>query len=127
MFILDFQQVMVSNIMAHLGKDRSKIDENLVRHMILNSVRNINSRFKDTYGKLIIAYDSKNSWRKGIFPYYKHHRKKARDASAIDWVHLFDFFDRIKEDSDRNFWMSAQEALDYGLVAKVITSADEIG
>ena len=36
-------------------------------------------------------------------------------------------FDRIKEDSDRNFWMSAQEALDYGLVAKVITSADEIG
>jgi hypothetical protein len=118
MFILDFQQVMVSNIMAHLGKDRSKIDENLVRHMILNSVRNINSRFKDTYGKLIIAYDSKNSWRKGIFPYYKHHRKKARDASAIDWVHLFDFFDRIKEE--------LKEVLPYKVIEVGQCEADDI-
>jgi ATP-dependent Clp protease, protease subunit len=30
--------------------------------------------------------------------------------------------ERIEKDTDRNFWMSAQEAKDYGLVGKVITS-----
>ena len=33
---------------------------------------------------------------------------------------------RIEKDSDRNFWMSAEEAIKYGLVGKVINSEDEI-
>lgn len=33
---------------------------------------------------------------------------------------------RIEKDSDRNFWMSAKEAIKYGLVGKVINSADEV-
>lgn len=34
--------------------------------------------------------------------------------------------EKVEEDTDRNFWMSAQQALDYGLVGKVINSADEL-
>ena len=34
--------------------------------------------------------------------------------------------EKITEDSDRDFWMNAKEALDYGLVAKVVTSMDEV-
>jgi len=30
--------------------------------------------------------------------------------------------ERIEKDTDRNFWMSADEAKQYGLVGKVITS-----
>ena len=33
---------------------------------------------------------------------------------------------RIERDIERNFWMSAQEALDYGLVGKIISSANEL-
>lgn len=33
--------------------------------------------------------------------------------------------DKVRQDSDRNFWMSAEEALDYGLANKIITSIDE--
>ncbi len=33
---------------------------------------------------------------------------------------------RIEKDSDRNFWMSADEAIKYGLVGKVVKSEDEI-
>jgi ATP-dependent Clp protease protease subunit len=36
-------------------------------------------------------------------------------------------FDRVEKDSDRNFWMSAEEALEYGLVAKIISRSSEIG
>lgn len=35
--------------------------------------------------------------------------------------------ERVEKDSDRNFWMDAEQALEYGLVGRVITSATEIG
>jgi ATP-dependent Clp protease protease subunit len=34
--------------------------------------------------------------------------------------------EKIAKDSDRNFWMSAQEALDYGLISKIVTSAQDL-
>lgn len=34
--------------------------------------------------------------------------------------------EKVADDSDRNFWMSAEEALAYGLVAKIIKSRTEI-
>ncbi len=33
--------------------------------------------------------------------------------------------DKVARDSERNFWMNAQEALEYGLVNKIIASIDE--
>lgn len=33
---------------------------------------------------------------------------------------------RVERDTERNFWMNAQEALEYGIVGKVITSATEL-
>ena len=34
--------------------------------------------------------------------------------------------EKIEKDTDRNFWMSAKEAQDYGLVGKMIESMDEL-
>lgn len=34
--------------------------------------------------------------------------------------------EKVEEDTDRNFWMSASQAKDYGLVGRIIDSADEI-
>ncbi|NIS38004.1 ATP-dependent Clp protease proteolytic subunit, partial [Candidatus Saccharibacteria bacterium] len=34
--------------------------------------------------------------------------------------------ERIEKDTDRNFWMTASEAKEYGLVGKIITSEKEI-
>ncbi len=33
---------------------------------------------------------------------------------------------KIAKDSDRNFWMNAEEALEYGLVSKIVAKMDEI-
>ena len=35
--------------------------------------------------------------------------------------------EQVENDSDRNFWMNAEEALEYGLIAKIVTGASEIG
>ena len=34
--------------------------------------------------------------------------------------------EKVEHDTDRNFWMSAQEAIDYGLVGKIIQSIEEV-
>ena len=34
--------------------------------------------------------------------------------------------ERIQQDSDRNFWMTAEEARDYGLISGIVTNAGEI-
>ncbi len=34
--------------------------------------------------------------------------------------------EKVARDSDRNFWMNAEEALEYGLVQKIIATMDEI-
>jgi ATP-dependent Clp protease protease subunit len=34
--------------------------------------------------------------------------------------------ERVEKDTDRNFWMSAEEAKDYGVVGKIIGSMDEL-
>ena len=34
--------------------------------------------------------------------------------------------EQIKKDTDRDYWMTAQEAVDYGLVGKIVTSQSEI-
>ncbi|HPA48223.1 MAG TPA: ATP-dependent Clp protease proteolytic subunit [bacterium] len=35
--------------------------------------------------------------------------------------------ERIEKDSDRNFWMNADQAKEYGLVDKIVQSIDDIG
>jgi len=34
--------------------------------------------------------------------------------------------ERVQKDTDRNFWMSVEEALDYGIVGKIISSVSEL-
>jgi len=51
-------------------------------------------------------------------------RTKINDLLAAETGQAVD---RIKEDSDRNFWMSAEEAKEYGLVTKIVDSVDDLG
>lgn len=35
--------------------------------------------------------------------------------------------EQVEKDTDRDFWMSPEEAIEYGIVAKIITSVSELG
>ncbi|MFT9144408.1 MAG: ATP-dependent Clp protease proteolytic subunit, partial [Acetobacter orientalis] len=35
-------------------------------------------------------------------------------------------YEKIAKDTDRNYWMSAQEAIDYGLVTKIISQLSDL-
>ena len=99
MIIIDFNQVMISNLMVAIGNHTNiPVDEGLFRHMVLNSLRSYKQQFGNTFGEIVIACDDRNYWRKQHFPYYKANRKKTRDASEINWSHVFEVFNKIKSE-----------------------------
>jgi len=103
MILLDLNQVMISNLMMQPGIASGGIDENLIRHMVLNSIRMYNVKFKDEYGDLVICADDKKYWRKDLFPYYKAARKKSREESPYDWNLIFETLNRVRDEIRENF------------------------
>ena len=99
MIIVDLNQVMISNFMMQIGSHTNiKVEEDLLRHMILNSLRSYNTKFRKEFGDIIIACDDRKYWRREVFPYYKANRKKARDKSEIDWNSVFEVMHKIREE-----------------------------
>lgn len=102
MILLDFNQVMISNLMRQIEINNGVVDENLVRHMALNSIRMYRQKFKE-YGDLIICCDDQNYWRKKVFPYYKAHRKEDREKSTLDWNSIFNALHKVREELKEHF------------------------
>ncbi len=99
MILLDLNQVMISNLMAQLHSSRSNtVDEELLRHMVLNGIRSYRNKFKDKYGEIVICCDDTNNWRKKEYPYYKAHRKQNRDESVLDWPNIFDTLNVVRDE-----------------------------
>ena len=97
MILVDMNQISVASVMMHLHMTKStKPEEDMVRHMILNSLRMYRSRFCDEYGELVLCYDSKHYWRRDYYPEYKKNRKKTRDSSSNDWDAIFEVLNAIK-------------------------------
>jgi hypothetical protein len=85
--------------MEQIGSSKTKVEESLVRHMILNTIRTYVRKFRESYGpEVVIACDNKKYWRREIFPFYKAGRKKIRDASGHDWNSIFECLNKIKEE-----------------------------
>lgn len=99
MIVIDYSQTIISNLMAEIGnRNDVEIDVNLLRHMVINTLRSHKQKFGREYGEVVIACDSKKYWRKQQFPYYKGNRKKAREESGFNWALIFDTINLIKEE-----------------------------
>jgi hypothetical protein len=95
MTIIDYSGIAIAAIFSQDRPD--EIEESLIRHMILNSIRRYNVKFREEYGQTIIACD-RTSWRKEKFPQYKGKRKTSRDESTLDWNKLFGFLNNIRDE-----------------------------
>lgn len=95
---------MLSNIMVQLGNHtNAQVDENMCRHMVLNSIRMYKTKFGPEYGKMVIACDATNYWRRQLFPYYKANRKKSQAASELDWKAIFECLNKIRDELTEYF------------------------
>lgn len=104
MLLIDLNQVLLSGLMAQLASQKTtNLDENLIRHMVLNIVRAHMKNFRKQYGEVVICCDNRKYWRKEIFPHYKANRKKMRDKSDLNWNMIFEIINKIKEELRINF------------------------
>ena len=103
MILVDMNQISVASMMMHLHMSKSKeIDESMVRHMILNSLRMYRTRFSSEFNELVLCYDSKHYWRRDYFPEYKFSRRKSREKSDLDWDAIFSCLNQIKDELRNN-------------------------
>ena len=99
MILLDYSQVVISTITADIGsRNNQHLDADLLRHMVLNTIRSYNQKYRNTYGEMVIACDSRNYRRKDVFPFYKANRKKNRESSGIDWDTIFKVMGSVREE-----------------------------
>jgi len=89
--------------MAQLKANDGEMSEDLLRHMIINSLRNYQKRYAEEYGEMVLCTDAANPWRRDFYPHYKAGRKKARDNDDMDWTLIFDTLHKVKMEIKENF------------------------
>lgn len=98
MILIDSNQLFISSII----QSKEANSEDFIRHIVLNSLRANINKFKD-YGEVVICSDSRQYWRKSVFPYYKSHRKESREKSLLNWDLIFSVINQLKLDIKEHF------------------------
>lgn len=103
--LIDLNQVLISNLMQHLKHvaKTNEMNEDLIRHMCINTIRSNVRQFKNKYPNVILCCDNRRYWRKEYFPFYKAQRKHDREASGFDWAMIFDTLNKIRDELKENF------------------------
>lgn len=99
MILIDYNAIAISNIVMQ----KLALDENLIRHMILNSIRMYRKKYFREFGEVVIASDGSKNWRYDAFPQYKSKRKEARKESKIDWKEAFRITAKVLDELNQNF------------------------
>ena len=102
MILIDFTQVVIGSLMVALNRGED-LDDDLVRHLILNNIRYYRTRFTEDYGEVVICCDSRHYWRKDYFPNYKANRKVDRKKSEYNWDLIFETLNKIRDEIKENF------------------------
>lgn len=98
MIVIDYNGIAIAGVVVQ----KLEINEDLIRHMILNSIRMYNKKFRDEYGQVVIACDAR-TWRRDYFPNYKFKRRENRDESSADWDEIFRIINQVRDEIRQNF------------------------
>jgi len=115
MILIDYSGIAISSVFSQAKSN--KIEEDFLRHIILNSLRMYNLKYRDKYGKMIIACDG-GSWRKDYYTQYKAARRKNREESSMDWKEIFRILNNIKSE--------IVEHLPYAVIQTDKAEADDV-
>ena len=100
--LIDGSQFLISSLMSQI-KFQKDVSEDMIRHILLNSIRMYRAKFVKEYGEVVICMDNKDHWRKDVFKHYKANRKKARASSGLDWKEIFRIFNVIQDELEQIF------------------------
>lgn len=96
----DFSQTVISSVAVHADEFKGENTKDLIKHIALNQILALKKKFGGTQ---ILCCDSRSYWRREQFPYYKGHRKHAKEDSTLDWNMVFETINELKEELKENF------------------------
>jgi len=99
MIIIDYSAISISNIAIQ----KLQPDEDLFRHMVLNSIRMYRKKYGRDYGEIVLACDAGGNWRKDIYPEYKYARSQGRKDSDLDWTRIYEILNKIVDEIKTSF------------------------
>ena len=102
MILVDNTQVIMSSIFAQ-QRNVEQVNEDLVRHMVLNTYRVYRKKFFREYGELVICEDGGASWRRQFFPLYKAKRRADRKENESQWEHFYSIINNVRQEVAENF------------------------
>lgn len=97
MIIIDYSAISISAIVAQ----KAEVEENFIRHLILNSIRTYVHKYSRKYGQVVLACDS-STWRRDYYPQYKANRRKNRSESDTDWDEMFRIINLVLDEIREN-------------------------
>jgi hypothetical protein len=106
MILVDYSQVALANFLsfkAELTRGSEAEIINLIRHSTLSTLKYYKKKYGQEYGEMVICCDGRKYWRREFFEHYKAGRKKARDASDLNWTLIFDTLSQLRNDLVENF------------------------
>ena len=101
MILIDFTQTIIAGLMAQLKSNDNEINENMLRHMILNSLRNYQKKYAGDYGEIVLCTDAVGGVENTLT--YKANRKKSKRGRCRDWKLIFDTLQVVKDEIRENF------------------------
>jgi len=128
MILIDFTQTIIAGLMMQLKMNKGEVSEDMLRHMILNSVRMYQKKYGPEYGQIVLCTDASHTWRKDFYPLYKANRKKTRDDSDLDWSKLFETLQVVKDEIRDNFpykYMYVEQCEADDIIAILVKHATE--
>ena len=128
MILIDANQLMISNMFSIYGKQINEVDTQHVRFAYTRGLAYFYKKFHQTYGDLALCYDSRDSWRRDIFYWYKASRRRDQKKSSINWASMYDIFTDVREEiaqeiNVRSYQVTSCEADD--IIAYLCNKATE--
>lgn len=94
--LVDMSNLAISALQKAFAGDVDKtITESNIRHVVIKRLSEIHKKL-GRHHKMILCFDSRNYWRKDIFPYYKATRSAKKNDNAFSWEDFYNHYNIMK-------------------------------
>lgn len=83
MILIDFSSIFVANASMAI-EQHGQPPENVIRSMILHTIRRLNKKFRYDYHHIVLAVDNDHYWRDDFYKHYKYKRRESKKLRKID-------------------------------------------
>ena len=101
--VIDISNISIATLMNNFKpKEQASITIEMIRHLVLDTLRFNVVKFKGEYPEIVIAFDDRNYWRRQKAWYYKKRRQIEHEESEWDWDRLNNFLNPVFEEIRQN-------------------------